>query len=418
MINVQITRGVCIISATLLCCLCLLLALLTFISTIFTLLYFSGCMDLQIIINLQLPEIHIDPLSLTILQNISVLADKKADVKFKRMGTSRVAVIDFDKNVSDETLAPLNLTVPKFTMKMKNKQQWLSNPFFIVKGGYKMCLRVDASGKGSDYRKHVSVFVQFMKGPSYNGVNQSDHDPVNGYVVIELISQVMVVPHHLRVLTLHNHSCSTCINKVNKSMGATWLGFTDFISVDSVYAYYLKDDNLHFRISYSEHFWYINAVLLYIPNIPAVLLFAVVSSVIIYLMLISIEFVKFCTEQESTALSCSNFSIGNVKTFLLTKRSVLLSTWYVAVCSTLWEFLKYSLTVVVEVALIAVGELVLWDVSTASDNILPTIMAVQRISIVVIFSMIVNQYVMSWGGQIIMVHPLWLIRAYSYCIAN
>lgn len=159
-------------------------------------------------------------------------------------------------------------------------------------------------------------------------------------------------------------------------------------------------------------------MLLYIPNIPAVLLFAVVSSVIIYLMLISIEFVAFCTEQESTALSCSNFSIGNVKTFLHTKQSVLLSTWYVAIYSTGWEFLKYSLTVVVEVALIAMGELVLWDMSTASDNILPIIMAVQRISIVVIFSMIVNQYMMSWGGQIIMAHPLWLIRAYLYCIAS
>ena len=380
-------------------------------------------MDLRIIINLQFPEIHSD--SLTILQNFSVLKDKKADVKsVKRMGSGRVSkkgtAIDFDKHESDETLAPLNLMVPNFTMKMKNKQQWLSDPFFASKGGYKMCLRVDAAGEGNDRGKHVSVFLQVMKGPSYNVVNQSGHNPVDGYVVIELISQAMVIPHNLRVLTLNNHSCSTCINEVNKSTGATWLGFSDFVSVESVHAYYLKDDSLHFRVSYSEHFWYIDAMLLYIPNVPAVLIFTVISSIVIYLILISIEFVAFCTEEESNALisSCSNFNIGSIKTFLLTKQSVLLSTWYVAIYSTVWEFLKYTLTVVVEVALITVGELVLWDMSTASDNILPTIMAVQRVSIVVVFSMIVNQYMMSWGGQIIMVHPLWLIRAYSYSVTN
>ena len=86
--------------------------------------------------------------------------------------------------------------------------------------------------------------------------------------------------------------------------------------------------------------------------------------------------------------------------------------------ATVWEFIKYTLTVVIEVVFIAAGELVLWDMSTTSDNILPTIMTIQRISIVIVFSMIINQYMMSWGGKIIMVHPLWLIKAYSYSMAN
>ena len=51
------------------------------------------------------------------------------------------------------------------------------------------------------------------------------------------------------------------------------------VSVESVYAYHLKDNGLHFR-SYSEHSWYINGVLLYIPNILVVLLFTVISSTI------------------------------------------------------------------------------------------------------------------------------------------
>ena len=117
--------------------------------------------------------------------------------------------------------------------------------------------------------------------------------------------------------------------------------------MESVHAYYLKDDCLHFRVTYSEYFWYIDAMLLYIPNIPAVLLSAAVSSIVIYLILISVEFVAFCTE-ESNALtpSCSNFNIGSIKRFLLTKQNVLLSTWYVAMCTRIfpddeWRFFRH-----------------------------------------------------------------------------
>ena len=423
MINIQITRGVCIISATLLCCFCLLVTLLTVISIILALMKVSGRMDVPITINVWFPGIQIGSISL-ITENTYVLKDTKVNYKSgKKMENGResknVTAVDVDQRVHDETLAPLILMVSNFTKKMKNKERWHSDPFIAYKGGHKICLRVDAGGRDKDYGTHVSVFLQLMKDQSYNGVNQSGHLAVNGYLVIELISQVVIIPHNLRILTLNNHSCSTCINKVNNSIEATWFGFTDFVSIESVHAYYLKDDCLHFRVTYSEYFWYIDAMLLYIPNIPAVLLSAVVSSIVIYLILISVEFVAFCTE-ESNALtpSCSDFNIGSIKRFLLTKQSVLLSTWYVAMYSTVWEFIKYTLTIVIEVVFIAAGELVLWDMSTTSDNILPTIMTVQRISIVIVFSMIINQYMMSWGGKIIMVHPLWLIKAYSYSVAN
>ena len=424
MMNIRITRGACLIGVTLLCCFCLLIALLTLISIFLTLMYVSGRIDVHIMINLQFPEIQTDSLSLmTILQNITVLKDKKANFKSrKKLGHGKVSkkgtAVDLDKR-EPETLAPLLLMVSNFTRKMNKKQQWHSDPFFDYEGGHKMCLRVDTAGQGDGQGTHVSVFLQVIKGQSYNGVNSSDNFSVSGYLVIELISQAMIVPHHLRILTLNNHSCSTCINKVNKSTGAAWVGFTDFVPIESVHAYYLKDDSLHFRVTYSEYFWYIDTMLLYIPNIPAVLLSAAVSTVVIYLILISVEFVAYCTEECNAIIpSCTDFSVGSIKTFLLTKQHVLLSTWYVAIYSTTWEFIKYTLTVVMEVVFIAVGELVFWDVSTVSDNILTTIMTVQRISIVVVFSMIVNQYMMSWGGKIIMVHPLWLIRAYSYSMAE
>ena len=54
------------------------------------------------------------------------------------MGNNRVSkkgtAVDFDKLIG-------KLMISKFTMKIKNKQQWRSDPFFAYAGGYKVCLR-------------------------------------------------------------------------------------------------------------------------------------------------------------------------------------------------------------------------------------------------------------------------------------
>ena len=372
-------------------------------------MYISGCVDVQISVNIQLPEVQIESLR-AILQNVNEVKGKTAKSKAKKLmakDTTSVKsdLIDFSKRQPNETMAPLILRVSNFTEKLKSNQEWHSNPFIAYEGGHKMRLRVDTDGKGT----HVSVYLQ---GQTHININQLNHLPVSGYFVIELISRVMMISNNLKILTISNHSCSTCINKANKKTRAKWLGFTDFVSVKSVLAYYLRDDELHFRVTYSKHFWYINAALLCMPNIPVVLLLAVVSSVVIYLMLISIEIVAFCTEQSNAIVpSYTDFSIRRVKRFLFTRQSVLRSTWRVTVYSTVWETIKYLLTIVMELVITATGELVFWDESTASDNVVITIMMAKRVSIVLMFSMIVNQYVMSWGGKIIMVHPLWLVRA-------
>ena len=70
-----------------------------------------------------------------------------------------------------------------------------------------------------------------------------------------------------------------------------------------------------------------------------------------------------------------------------------------------------------ELVIMAAGELVLWDESTASDNVVTTIIMVKGVSIVLMFSMIVSQYTMFWGGKIIVVHPLWLVKAYLFSVS-
>ena len=161
MVNIQITGGAFIIGATLFCCLCLFVALLIIISIIFALMYISGCVvDVQIIINLQLPEAHIETLR-TIFQNVNVVKEKarklKANKLMDRDKTSvKSALVDFNKHRPNETIEPLILRISNFTNKLNSNQQYYSKPFIAYEGGHKMCLRVDTGGKGT----HVSVYLQ------------------------------------------------------------------------------------------------------------------------------------------------------------------------------------------------------------------------------------------------------------------
>ena len=62
---------------------------------------------------------------------------------------------------------------------------WYSPPFYTGPGGYKMCLRVYANGKGDGAGTHVSVYVYLMRG---------EHDdkltwPFRGDITIQVVNQ-------------------------------------------------------------------------------------------------------------------------------------------------------------------------------------------------------------------------------------
>ena len=142
MVNIQITRGACIIGATLLCCLCLFVALLIIISVILALVYFSGrVVDVHIMINVQLPEAHIKSLS-TIFQNVNVVKEKARKLKANKLmdrdkTSTKSALIDFSKHRPNETIGPLILRVSNFTNKLNSNQQYYSKPFNAYEGGHK-----------------------------------------------------------------------------------------------------------------------------------------------------------------------------------------------------------------------------------------------------------------------------------------
>ena len=61
----------------------------------------------------------------------------------------------------------------------------------------------------------------------------------------------MMISNNFKILKISNRSCDTCINKASKKTRAKWLGLNDFVSVKSVLAYYLRDDELHFTVNTS-----------------------------------------------------------------------------------------------------------------------------------------------------------------------
>ena len=79
---------------------------------------------------------------------------------------------------------PCHIIMPHFSRHKSEDGIWLSQPFYSVPGGYKLCLRVRANGRGPGKDTHVSVFVHLMKG-------ENDHQlqwPFEHYVTYGILN--------------------------------------------------------------------------------------------------------------------------------------------------------------------------------------------------------------------------------------
>ena len=47
----------------------------------------------------------------------------------------------------------------EYSMLKKTREEWYSSPFYSHPGGYKLCLKVDASGRSSGAGTHLSVLM-------------------------------------------------------------------------------------------------------------------------------------------------------------------------------------------------------------------------------------------------------------------
>jgi len=136
-----------------------------------------------------------------------------------------------------------------FTEKMNNKQLWYSNPFFAFWRGYKMCLRVYASGVGDGEGTHISVYLHLMKGPYDDELEQSGHWPLRGMFKVELLDQ-LDDGKYTAFISLDRNAPNGCINRVIEEDLAIGFG-NDIVSHEYILrSNYLENDSLYFMIAY------------------------------------------------------------------------------------------------------------------------------------------------------------------------
>ena len=129
-----------------------------------------------------------------------------------------------------------------YASKKENNEEFMSIPFYVTPGGYKMCISVDANGRGDGEGTHVSVFTELSRG-SYD---EQLHWPFLGTVTYELLNQLADDKHHSSVV-IYNADDDM---QVGSSMGDDKFFPHSSLSHDpATNTQYLLDDTLYFRVS-------------------------------------------------------------------------------------------------------------------------------------------------------------------------
>ena len=154
-------------------------------------------------------------------------------------------------SITGEEMCPVIIKVPKFQSKKHNEVKWCSHGFYTHNRGYKMCLRVIASGAGSGKNTHLSVFLYLMKGQYDSQLEW----PLKGEFEMMLLNQIMDAEHHFNTVKFSEKTPSAIANKVRSGeMAADGLGRNEFILekdlvIPTPTRQYLKDDCIFIKVS-------------------------------------------------------------------------------------------------------------------------------------------------------------------------
>ena len=93
---------------------------------------------------------------------------------------------------------PVEFIMTEYMKHKRDSDQWYSPPFCTGPGGYKLCLRVAANGRGVGCGTHVSVHVYLMRG---------EYDkwlvwPFCGAITIRLVDQSNNEEHFERTVII------------------------------------------------------------------------------------------------------------------------------------------------------------------------------------------------------------------------
>ena len=161
------------------------------------------------------------------------------------------SLLSTESTSTSHSVAPFSFTMKSFNHRKRQKVIWFSPAFYTHSCGYKMQLRVDASGTQDGEDTHTSVFVYLMKGDFDDELSWS----FKGHVTVQILNQLEDSNHYERVIDFPKGTNPLSVDRVVVGGRVqAGHGFSQFIPhLDlccdaSEQRQYLKDDCLKFIV--------------------------------------------------------------------------------------------------------------------------------------------------------------------------
>ena len=146
---------------------------------------------------------------------------------------------------------PIEFIMTKYSTHKKNNDQWYSPPFYTGPGGYKICINVDANGRGCGAGTHVSVYVYLMRGEYDSRLVW----PFRGDITIQIVNHNNDHNHHEMTVPFNDAAVASGVsNRVTSGeRGGAW-GYVTFITHTDVESStrtrrYIINNCLTFRVT-------------------------------------------------------------------------------------------------------------------------------------------------------------------------
>jgi len=156
-------------------------------------------------------------------------------------------------------VAPVIIGLSNFEFEMKNNQKWFSAPFFTFTRGYRMLLKVSTHWQNVTLKRSiVYVNLYLTRGPFDDELEESGLWPFRGEFTIELLDQKSNLIHYSRTVLLSKDVCTECVQRVmvNDVSLHSWkihfIPLNYILSDIDFWRHYYKNDNLYFRVSYTQ----------------------------------------------------------------------------------------------------------------------------------------------------------------------
>ena len=146
--------------------------------------------------------------------------------------------------------APVTYKFTKYAHHKAANDRVYSPSFYTSRGGYRMCISVDANGTEEGTGTHISVYAYLEKGENDSLLPW----PFTGKVTVELLNQLDDRKHHSRTIKFLSDRQSTQGVVDNERYTEGWgrscyISHSDLGHNPAKNRQYLKDDCLYFRIS-------------------------------------------------------------------------------------------------------------------------------------------------------------------------